>query len=202
MGIEQSFDMPEQETKGRAQHAAQGSNSTQPTPLLLAHDPRARFRSLIDTDFSSRHDAALEGFDAATTGPGALSIHPLTELQKINSRLYAKFMARKIFYDLRSCGIVEVPDVDPFSGADIEVEVNFPEGLPAYEDVEKVVVAMSKFKAWAYVYDRVQARMTWLEIEDLLQKRLRVEWETIEAEGYEMLSKEKGTYTIWYPKTT
>lgn len=88
----------------------------------------------------------------------------------------------------------------PFAG-DIEVEVDFQEGLPAHEDVEKVFAAMSKSKAWAHIYDRVQERMNWFEIEKIFQKRLKVEWETIEADGYEMPCKEKGTSTVWYPKT-
>lgn len=142
----------------------------------------------------------MEGFEASTTGPGALSIHPLPDLQKLNPRLYAKLIAREIFYDLRSTGIVEIPDVDPFSG-DIEVEVNFPEGLPVYEDIEKVVVAVSKFKAWAHVYNTVQTHMTWLDIENVFQSRLKQEWKSVVTEGFEMPCKEKGTSTVWYPKT-
>lgn len=88
----------------------------------------------------------------------------------------------------------------PFAG-DIEVEVNFQEGLPAHEDVEKVFAAMSKSKAWAHIYDRVQQGMSWLEIEKIFRNRLQVEWETIEADGYEMPCKEKGTSTVRYPKT-
>lgn len=110
---DQPIYMSAHETKGPASQVARSQNSPQPPPLSLAPYPRERFRSLIDAGFSTRRNAALIGSDAATTGPGAIPIHSLPKLQKLNPRIYAKVMARGIFSDLRSYGIIEIPDVDP-----------------------------------------------------------------------------------------
>ncbi|QDS71620.1 hypothetical protein FKW77_007115 [Venturia effusa] len=198
--LKHSFEMSDQNIRRPPPTIDSGLNvPTKSPPLSPTANPREHFQKLIDADFKARQDAAIVAFEASTTGPAAIPIHPLPEFQRINSRLYAKNMARATISDLRSEQIVDIPDADPFAN-DMQVEVNFLEEFPSNRETEQVAVAMSKFRAWASVYESVQERMTWLEIEKLFQQRLKVEWNKIEAEGFERTCKAKETSDVWYPK--